>query len=148
MFDRDITIDPVDRLSRAKPKRKRRAGAFACLLTLLSLGLLSACNDLNPIFHTTLLEQHFNDHKAAFKAIEAELLTDENVTEVAACPPKQEDCFIPFEPPSDQQTHLNDKYRPLLRDLGFSGPVFFTRSKTGFFDFPNMGHAYANGYSI
>ena len=76
------------------------------------------------------------------------MLADENVIEVAACPPNQEDCFVSFEPPSDDQIIFNEKYQPLLQELGFPGPVFFTKSKTGFFDFPNMGHAYASGYSV
>jgi len=108
---------------------------------------LSSCGQLPPEYEEALLVQHFEKNQAAFKALEQTLLDDPGVISVIACPTEKE-CFIRPEEPTDEQLIYEKKYVPILRALGFIGPIFFNRKSNGSFEFPNTSIARKGPYGL
>ena len=108
---------------------------------------LSGCDRLPLEYKEALLVQHFEKNQAAFKALEQTLLHDPDVISVFACPTEKE-CFIRFEEPTAEQLLHEEKYVPMLRALGFVGPVFFDRKSNGSFKIPNASTAKKGPYGL
>jgi len=108
---------------------------------------LSGCDRLPLEYKEALLVQHFEKNQATFKALEQALLNDPDVMSVFACPTEKE-CFIRLEEPTAEQLVHEEKYVPMLRALGFVGPVFFDRKSNGSFTIPNASTARKGPYGL
>ncbi|MEM1152300.1 MAG: hypothetical protein AAGI03_17435 [Pseudomonadota bacterium] len=136
----------IGRLPGSKPKRKRRARLG---LSVISIPILAACFGGPKEPQTLWAVSHWKSNVEAFKILERELLADDGVQGIFACPqPGDESCFMRPKEPDEVRLAYEAKYQPLLRDLNFPGPVFFDRKNETDFWLPNMGASRTGPYDI